>query len=342
MRDNLPGATWRLATFLVVCAFFTFAMFAIFANLRFQPDHTYNAVFSNVTGLQGNQFVRIAGVEVGKVKTLAVQPDNTVLVTFTADSSVTLTEGSRAVIRYDDLIGGRYLALEEGAGSTRKLRPGGTIPLANTSPALDLDSLIGGFRPLFRAINPDQVNALSQQLIEAFQGQGNTIGTFLQNTAALTTTLADRDQLIGDVITNLHTVLGSVGDQNTQFAKAVDSLSALMQTLSDHKQDVSNFVAYTNAGAATIVDLLRQSRAPLQRTVRGTDRVAGRIVADENYMNSLLQSLPDKYQILGRLGLYGDYFSFYLCDVVLKVNGKGGQPVYIKLASQNSGRCTPK
>ena len=61
-----------------------------------------------------------------------------------------LTEGSRAVIRYDDLIGGRYLALEEGAGGTKKLNPGDTIPLARTSPALDLDALIGGFRPLFR------------------------------------------------------------------------------------------------------------------------------------------------------------------------------------------------
>lgn len=342
MRDNLPGAIWRLTIFLVVCAFFTFAMFAVFAQLRFQSEDTYNAIFSNVTGLQTNQFVRIAGVEVGKVKKMAVQPDNSVLVVFTADSSVLLTEGSRAVIRYDDLIGGRYLALEEGAGGTKRLRPGDTIPLANTSPALDLDSLIGGFRPLFRALDPDQVNALSKQLIEAFEGQGDTIGSFLQNTAALTNTLADRDHLIGQVITNLNTVLGSIGDQSTQFAKAVESLSALMRSLSDRKQDVSNFVAYANAGAATIADLLERARPPLQNVVHGTDLVAGRVVADQDYMNSLLHTLPDKYQVLGRLGLNGDYFSFYLCDIVLKVNGKGGQPVYIKLAGQNSGRCTPK
>ena len=135
-------------------------------------DQQLPAEFTNVTGLEDGDFVRIAGVEVGKVKNVSIQPDTTALVEFTADRSVVLTEGSRAVIRYDDLIGGRYLALEEGAGGTTKLKPGDTIPLARTSPALDLDALIGGFRPLFRALDPDQVNALSGQLIQALQGQG--------------------------------------------------------------------------------------------------------------------------------------------------------------------------
>ena len=57
---------------------------------------------------------------------------------------------------------------------------------------------------------------------------------------------------------------------------------------------------------------------------------------------TLLNTLPDKYRALQRQGMYGDFFAFYLCDVVLKVNGKGGQPVYIKVAGQASGRCTPK
>src|SRR5690606_5553888 len=126
--------------------------------MRFgEKTHTYQAAFSNVTGLETGDFVRIAGVEVGQVKKVAIQPDTTALVEFTADQSVVLTEGSRAVIRYDDLIGGRYLALQEGAGATTTLKPGETIPLARTAPALDLDALIGGFRPLFRALDPEQV-----------------------------------------------------------------------------------------------------------------------------------------------------------------------------------------
>lgn len=342
MRNNLSGATWRLAVFLVVASLGTFALLSIFAQFRFESAQTYKAVFTNVSGLQNGNFVRIAGVEVGKVDFIAINDDGSVTVDFSADDAVVLTDGSRAVIRYDDLIGGRYLALEEGPGGTARLNPGSMIPLERTSPALDLDALIGGFRPLFRALDPDQVNALSSQLIRAMQGQGGTIGSFLNQTAALTNTLADRDQLIGEVIVNLNTVLGSLGDQHDQFGKAVDSLSQLIAGLEERKEDVSNSLAYTNEAAETIADLLQRARPPLQTVLTQTDRTSGIVVADHDYLDNLLAGLPQSYQMLGRQGLNGDYFSFYLCDLVLKMNGKGGQPVYIKLAGQNTGRCTPK
>lgn len=342
MKDNLGGAIWRLAVFMAVCLLGMFALFAVFGQLRFEKTQDYRALFANVTGLKGGDFVRIAGVEVGKVQNIHINDDGTLTVDFTADDSVVLTEGSRAVIRYDDLIGGRYLQLTEGAGGTKKLNPGDTIPLSQTEPALDLDALIGGFRPLFRALNPDQINALSGQLISALQGQGATIGSFLSQTAALTNTLADRDQLIGEVIVNLNTVLGSLAGQSDQFGKAVTSLSDLVSGLEARKQDITNGLAYTNAAAGTIADLLDQARPPLKKVVTETDRAAGIVVADHDYFDQLLNTLPDAYQVLNRQGLYGDFFSFYLCDVLLKLNGKGGQPVYVKVAGQDTGRCTPR
>ena len=343
MKGKVRHDAWRLAVFLGVCVLGVFGLFAVFGQMRFgEKTHTYKAEFSNVTGLENGDFVRVAGVEVGQVKKVAIQPDTTALVEFTADQSVVLTEGSRAVIRYDDLIGGRYLALQEGAGGTKQLKPGDTIPMARTAPALDLDALIGGFRPLFRALDPDQVNALSGQLIQALQGQGGTINSFLAQTAALTSTLADRDQLIGQVIINLNVVLGSLGDQSDQFSKAIDALAELVGTLQSRKQDISNGLAYTDAAAASIADLLSQARPPLKKTIQETDRAAGIVVADHEYFDNLLNTLPDAYQALARQGIYGDFFSFYLCDIVLKLNGKGGQPVYVKVAGQSTGRCAPK
>ena len=231
-------------------------LFAIFAQLRFQSEMTYKAEFTNVTGLRNGHFVRIAGVEVGKVKNISIQPDTTVLVEFSADHSVVLTEGSRAAIRYDDLIGGRYLALEEGAGGPEAHR-GRHHPVDRTSPALDLDALIGGFRPLFRALDPDQVNAFTGQLIAAFQGQGATIGSFLAQTAALTNTLADRDQLIGQVITNLNSVLGSLGDQNTSSPRPSTRCHSWSRPWPTARR-TSATVAYANAAAGSIADLLRR------------------------------------------------------------------------------------
>ena len=342
MKSDLGGVLRRVSVFIVVCAFFTFALFAVFGKLRFAPVTAYHANFANVSGLKDGQFVRIGGVEVGKVTSRTVQRDNTVTVGFTVDPSVVITEGTRAVIRYDDLIGGRYMALEEGAGGVRTFTAGDTIALANTAPALDLDALIGGFRPLFRALDPEQTNQLTGQLIKAFEGQGDTIGSFFTQAAALTNTLADRDRLIGEVIVNLNAVLGSLGDQSTQFAKAVDSLSSLISTLADRKTEISDAVHNIDAAGGSIADLLAAARTPVQKLVTETDRASGIVVADHEYVDDLLATLPEAYRVLGRQGLYGDYFSFYLCAMVLKVNGKGGQPVYIKVAGQDSGRCTPR
>ncbi|NOP99231.1 MULTISPECIES: MCE family protein [Mycolicibacterium] len=342
MKDNLFGVAMRLAVFTTVCLLGCFALLAIYAQFRFQAGKTYTAVFSNVSGLADGDFVRVAGVEVGKVTRISVNEDNSASVQFSAADAVVLTEGSRAAIRYDNLIGDRYLELLEGAGGARQLPANATIGLDRTSPALDLDALIGGFRPLFRALDPDQVNALSGELISAFQGQGASVGSFLAQTAALTSTLAERDELIGQVVVNLNTVLGSLAGQGDQFAKAVDSLSSLVAGLAARRQDLSAGLAHANAASASISDLLAQIRTPLKETVTQTDRVATTVLNDKDYFDDFLNTLPDAYKVLGRQALTGDYFSFYLCDLVLKVNGKGGQPVYVKLAGQDSGRCTPR
>jgi len=178
----------------------------VFAQLRYEPRSQYSAEFTNISGLKVGDFVRIAGVEVGKVKQISIRPDTVVVASFTADNNVVLTQGTRALIRYEDVVGHRYLELEQGVGGDHRLSQGQTIPVDHTEPALDLDALVGGFRPLFRALDPGQVNALTGQLISAFQNQGTAIGAFLDQTAAVTNTLADRDDLIEQVIDNLRTV----------------------------------------------------------------------------------------------------------------------------------------
>ncbi len=341
-RKSIIGTVVRVVLFTAMCLVFMFALVTVFGQFRFDSRSSYSAVFTNVSGLKGGNFVRIAGVEVGKVKDLTLHRDGTVTVDFAIDKGLKLTEGTKAAVRYENLIGDRYLALEDGPGSVRLLQPGQTIPLARTSPALDVDALIGGFRPLFRALDPDQVNALSGELLKVFQGQGGTISSVLAQTSALTTTLAGRDQLIGQVITNLNTVLGTFAARDDQFSEGLDKLSQLAQGLADRRTDIANGVAYINGAAGSVADLLTAARQPLKETVQQTDRVAGQIMADHDYVDNLVKTLPDAYQILARQGLYGDYFGFYLCDAVLKVNGKGGQPVFVKLAGQDTGRCQPK
>ncbi|MGV0835209.1 MCE family protein [Mycolicibacterium thermoresistibile] len=343
MKGALTGALWRLTVFTIVGALGTFALLMVFAELRFQPEMSYRAEFTDASGLRKGDFVRVAGVEVGKVQNVTVRPDNLATVEFSAEDSVVLTENTRVVIRWDDIIGGRFIELlDSGSSVSARLHPGAVIPADRTEPALDLDALIGGFRPLFRALDPDQVNALSGQLIHAFQGQGTAIGSLLAQTAALTNTIADRDELIGAVIVNLNTVLGSLDAHSGQLATAIDTLSELIDGLAARGGEIADAVAHTNAAAGSIADLLHRVRPPLKEVITQADRVASLALTDHEYLDGYLATLPDAYRALARQGIYGDYFSFYVCDLVLKMNGKGGQPVYVKVAGQDSGRCAPR
>src|SRR6201996_7117041 len=341
MRTD-AGAIARVVAFTVVSLAFVFILVTVFGQFRFDARTSYSAVFSNVSGLKGGNFVRIAGVEVGKVSHLKLDKDGSVHVDFAIDRGLRLTEGTKASVRYENLIGDRYLALEDGPGPPRRLAPGATIPLAKTSPALDIDSLIGGFRPLFRALDPDQVNALSGQLLQIFQGQGGTLASVLAQTSMLTSTLAGRSELIAELITNLNTVLHTFATRDHEFSDGLDKLSQLVDGLAQRKNDISTGLAYINAAAGSVPTLLVQPRQPIKDVVHETDRMSAQVLSDRDYVDKLFKDLPDIYQVLARQGLNGDYFGFYFCEVLLKLNGKGGNPIFVKLLGQPSGRCTPQ
>ena len=262
--------------------------------------------------------------------------------TFDVNERYQLYTSTRALVRYQNLVGDRYLEIASGPGDLRKLPTGGTIARPNTQPALDLDALLGGLRPVLKGLDGNKVNEVSNAVIELLQGQGGALNNLLTSTGAFTSDLAARDQLIGDVITNLNVVLLTFGTRDKQFSDGLDKLSQLVGALSDRKTDIAKDVAYINAATGSVADLLTQARQPIKDTVVQTDRFSGQIESDHNYFDDLVRTLPDVYQTLSRQGLYGDYFGFYICDVIIKLNGRNGQPTFVKLVSQVTGRCLPK
>jgi phospholipid/cholesterol/gamma-HCH transport system substrate-binding protein len=225
---RITGTVVRLAAVVSVQLLFTAIIIVVFGQVRFDRTNSYSAEFSNASGLRAGQFVRASGVEVGKVKKIElVEGDKRIRVDFSVDRSVQLYQSTTAQIRYQDLIGNRYLEISRGTGENaeRALPPGGFIPLSRTQPALDLDALIGGFKPLFRALNPQKVNSIASSIITVFQGEGGTINDILDQTAQLTDRLAESDQAIGDVIHNLNTVLDTTVRHRDQQIRGPDHRS---------------------------------------------------------------------------------------------------------------------
>jgi phospholipid/cholesterol/gamma-HCH transport system substrate-binding protein len=339
------GTAVKLGILWMVLLLFTVMIIVVFGQVRFDRTTGYSALFTNASGLRAGEFVRAAGVEVGKVsKVTLIDGDRRVLVDFTVDSSLSLDQATSASVRYLNLIGDRYLELKRG-DSGRLLAPGATIPLEHTQPALDLDALIGGFRPLFKALDPDKVNKIAQSIITVFQGQGATISDILDQTTSLTTTLADRDRAIGEIINNLNTVLATTVKHEKEFDGTVDKLEVLITGLKNRADPLAAAVAHIGGAAGTLADLLGEDRPLLHSTVGYLEGIQQSLIHDLPALDDVLRKLPDAYRIIGRAGgTYGDFFNFYLCDLSLKVNGlqPGGPVRTVKLFGQPTGRCMPQ
>jgi len=342
---KVTGTAIKLGIYWLVLLMFTVMIIVVFGHLRFNRTVGYSALFSNASGLRAGQFVRASGVEIGKVsKVTLIDHDTQVLVEFNVDRSLHLDRETTASIRYLNLIGDRYLELAKGA-SDQQLAPGAMIPLEHTRPALDLDALIGGFRPLFKTLDPDKVNTIASAIITVFQGQGGTINDILNQTASLTTTLSDHDRAIGEVIANLNTVLTTTVKHQKEFDQTVDNFEKLITGLKNRADPLAAAAAYISSAAGTLADLLAEDRPLLHSTVDYLQGIQQPLIHDLPTLDDELEKLPDAYRRIGRTGgIYGDFFNFYLCDLSLKVNGlqPGGPVRTVKLLSQPTGRCMPQ
>ncbi|AEV73542.1 virulence factor Mce family protein [Mycolicibacterium rhodesiae NBB3] len=344
---NLTSSAIKLAALSLVLLAFTAITIVVFGQIRFDKTVSYTADFSSASGLRPGQFVRASGVEVGKVKNIRLVDGRRIQVDFDVDRSLPLSQSTTAHIRYANLIGERYLELKPGTGeaSDRKLPPGGLIALERTEPALDLDALIGGFRPVFRALDPEKVNTIASAIITVFQGQGGTINDILDQTARLTSALADRDEAIGSVVKNLSTVLDSIVEKAGDVDATVTNLETLITGLSEQREPLADSVANLSRASGAVADLLSDNRPLIRDAVGDAQGILQPLVDQRDDLDDLLHKLPTALTLLGRsAGTYGDFINLYLCDITLTLNGlqPGGPVRTVRLTQQPTGRCTPQ
>ena len=334
------GTLLKFGAFGVVMVILTAFLFFIFAQTRTGSTNGYSAVFTDASRLKSGDTVRIAGIRVGTVGDVALQPDRKVLVKFDTDRNIKLTTGTRAAIRYLNLVGDRYLELVDTPDSTKILPIGARIPLDRTAPALDLDLLLGGLKPVIRGLNPQDVNALTTSLIQIFQGQGGTLESLFSKTSSFTNSLADNNQVIEQLIEDLKSSLDTLSQDGDEFSGAIDRLERLVSGLSSDRDPIGEAITSLDNGTASLADLLGRARPPLAGTVDQLNRLAPNI--DVPHLDSAIQRLPELYRKLARVGSYGGFFPYYICGITFRASDLEGRTVVFPWIKQETGRCTER
>ena len=339
MTRRLAPTIVKLGAFAVVMTLLTGALFLIFGQYQSGSTTRYSALFGDASSLQEGDSVRMAGIRIGTVTSVTLRDDKTVNVGFDADHEVVLSSGTRAMVRYLNLVGDRYLELVDGPGSIGALAPGSQIPLERTAGALDLDLLLGGLKPVLQGLNPDDVNALTSSLIAVFQDQGDTLQSLMSKTASFTNTLADNSATVQAVIDNLETTLATVAKDSEQFSGAIDRLQRLASGLANDRDPIATAIDSLNDGTASLADLLTQTRPALAGTVDQLNRLAPLLDQDKDRLETALRMAPQNYNKLIRTGAYGSFVNYYLCGVSIRVSDLQGRTAVFPWFKQEAGRC---
>ncbi|MGA6163557.1 MCE family protein [Amycolatopsis magusensis] len=332
----------KLIIFIVITVMFTAVLGISIANLNLSNTATYTARFTDATLVLPNDDVRIAGVRVGQVSDVRIVDRRQAEVEFEVDAGRTLPAGVTATIKFRNLVGQRYIALGQGTGPAGDTLPeGGTIPLERTKPALDLTELFNGFKPLFRALNPEDMNKLSYQVIQVLQGEGGTVESLLAHTASLTSTIAEKDQVIGEVITNLNGVLDTINQRTPQLSDLIATLQRLVSGLAEDRKPIGDAIDSLGGLAETTSGLLTEAREPLKNDIAALGELTQNLNENEPLVEHFIQFLPHKVATLSRTADYGSWFNFFACEVSGSVSLPPliSQPINLPIAPVNRERC---
>ena len=332
------GDLIKLLIFIVVTTLATSILVITIGNITFSSKTDYKAEFVDATGVVKGDDVRIAGVKVGTVKDIQIVDRTRAMVTFSVEDTTKLTKATHADIRYRNLVGQRYIALTDEIGDSGTLPAGATIPVSQTSPALDLTVLFNGFKPLFQALSPSDINQLSYEIVQVFQGEGGTLQGLLAHTASVTSTLADRDQIIGSLIDNLNEVLDHIGDRDTQLNRLITTFRTFVGGLKHDRGAILGSLNQISDLSVQTADLVSGIRSPFVSDIKQLRRVAGNLDAGKAELDRALQVLPIKLNKIGRTATYGSWFNFYLCHFQGNIRLPGGKSVPVDY-STGSDRC---
>jgi phospholipid/cholesterol/gamma-HCH transport system substrate-binding protein len=317
-RRSLAAPLVKSIIFVIVTVTITAILGVSIAYSGTSGNVGYKAVFSDVTGLVVGNDVDIAGVRVGTVTSISVYHRNEALVGFSLQQGRALPVSATATIKYLNLVGQRYIELGQGTGPVdRTLRPGSLIPLAQTTPALNLTELFNGFQPLFRALAPGDVNKLSSEIIEVFQGESPDITALVATVGSLTTSLATKDRVIDDVIGNLNSVLHTITSRGAEFSNLITNLQELVSGLAADRQPIGTAISAIGSLTSATAGLLQVAREPLATDIVQLGRLSTNLANNSPTVDEFLRTLPAKMTDIARLASYGSWLNFFLCSATV-------------------------
>ncbi|MFZ2530126.1 MAG: MlaD family protein [Rhodococcus sp. (in: high G+C Gram-positive bacteria)] len=309
-RKSLIG----LSLFLVVCCALAWTVLVTLQRGVQGPTNSYSAAFSDASGLRIGDDVRMAGVRVGRIDSIALV-GATAKVGFRIDAGQVVYGNTKAAITYQNIIGQRYLGLSLGDfGDSRILPAGSEIPLEHTEPSFDISVLLNGFEPLFSVLDPEQVDNITTAIITALQGDSGSVTTLVAETTRLAESVAGPDQVLGELIGNLDSVVQDLAVQSGNVDTVITQSRAMFDQLSARRGELVGSVEQIATVADSVSTIVAEVQPDLQEFLAREPGFAQHFNDHKDSFEYFAFNLPALLKGFARVSQEGTYLSTYLCN----------------------------
>lgn len=255
---------------------------------------TVTAYFTKAIGLFPQSTVRVLGVSVGRVSSVA-PVGSKVKVVMTLQPETKIPADARAVIVPIALISDRYVQLTPVYASGPTLRNGDVIDTDRTVIPAELDDLLAQLKKFLDAVqagtraNPESLGAAVKNLAAALAGAGEDLSKTLSGAGALSGAIADNASELEGIIGHLSRLFGALSERrndlallNTRLAQALgaiaeesDSLDGTLSNVAILTEQLESLVAAHRTDLEYDLTVLAKTTKSLtdrqESTVRGLD-----------------------------------------------------------------------
>ena len=322
----MRGTTTKLAAFTIVTIVITFWLASIIGKLSpFQETYEINAVFTDATGILNGDPVKIAGVPIGKVTGFKVQ-EGEAHVTMEINGDVEIPDNSFADIKFLNLLGQRVINIQRADNpSSVALEPGQTLPVTQTSPALDLSVVFNNLRPLIQSTNPEDINTVARAVLAVFKGREGDLAAILGNLGDLSKTLADKDQRLARLVEDLDQLTKVLNRKSGSVRAGLRHFTEFMESLAETTPRIERVVDQLNSASRKFGGVVTRNRSNLDQELADLKLLLDIINDELGPLDKVAKNLKEVLLSTARSQGYGKWWNLYVVNLCPEIGKFGAQ-----------------
>lgn len=305
-----------LSIFMVFTMTMTWLVYVTLRRDVAGPTTPYAAIFTDVFGLREGDDVRMAGVRVGRVEKIELQPGNLAKVSFVVQSDQQVLGNTAASITYQNIVGQRYVGLYLGGiGEPQRLPAGSVIPVERTDPSFDVTTLLNGYEPLFSMVDVEVADQLTKGAIKSLQGDPSAWTTLVDQSGKLTEAFAGQDEALGSMITGLDKLFGTIAKQNDNLDKTLANTQQVVNTFESRRPELVSSLGSISRVVTQLSSIADEVDPSLTAMLNREPGFVQHLVSIEPQIAFTGGNLPLLLKGLARVTNEGAFANIYACDL---------------------------